>query len=335
MVPPSYLLFMFTLLLGSFMSISSSSWLAAWIGLELNLLSFIPLICISSSPYYSEAALKYFLIQAVASTMIVMSSSLQFFSESIYPYILILSLLMKLGAAPFHFWFPQVMEGLSWSQASILLSIQKLAPFYLISFLTFNSWLINLIFLSSILSSAFGALGGFNSLKLRKILAYSSINHMAWMLLAVTINEMLFFSYYLFYIVISFTTLFLFSLLRAVNFNELLNSNFMSPAFAFLVPISLFSLGGLPPFTGFIPKWIMTQMLMNNNMYMLLMILFSSALVTLFFYIRICIPFILMIYPSMTLNFKYFKATYKNFMVLAFIMFNFISFFLPFPFLLL
>ena len=333
--PLSHLLFFISLVLGSFLTISSSSWLGAWIGLELNLLSFIPLISSSSNPYYSETALKYFLIQASASTIIIISSSIQLFNNSVYPFIILLSLLIKLGAAPFHFWFPHIMEGLSWGQSAILLSIQKLAPFMIISFINLFNHLTFFIIVSRALSAIAGSLGGFNSLKLRKLIAYSSINHISWILLTLILRESLFFLYYFFYIIISFSIIFSFSYLRTFHISNLFNFNSKNSFHYFIIPLSFISLGGLPPLRGFIPKWLVAQLLIQNEIYSIILILFGCTLVTLFFYIRISIPFLIRFLPSSIIVLKNTKFNFKTFLTLTLFIFNILRFIFPIPFILL
>nr|UYR22040.1 NADH dehydrogenase subunit 2 [Carcinus maenas] len=331
--PISYLFFFFCLTLGSFLSISSSSWFGAWLGLELNLLSFIPLITLKMTSYLSEAAIKYFLIQAMASTILIMSSTL-FMMNPDYSYSLILlSLILKLGAAPFHFWFPQVMEGLLWPQTVVLLTIQKLAPMFLISYLCFNSYLTTIIMVSSMMSAIVGAVGGLNVMKLRKVMAFSSINHMAWMLIAISLNDILWSTYFVLYSMISISVVTLFNFTRSYVISDLTNNLESTSLSGLVIPMSLFSLGGLPPFTGFVPKWLMIQLLVANKLMIPLTVLLASSLITLYFYLRIMIPMILLTFPSLMLSLNkgvqfYFKAPYLT--LPSF--FNLFGIFLPLPF---
>ena len=296
--PISYLLFFFSLITGTVLSISSSSWFGAWLGLELNLLSFIPLITVKLCPFLAEAAIKYFLIQALASTILIMSGSMFIHSPDLSYTLITLSLLLKLGAAPLHFWFPQVAEGLSWSQAFILITVQKIAPIFLISYLTFSSALLFLITLSSLFSAIVGALGGLNVIKLRKLIAFSSINHISWILIAMTINDSMWLIYYLFYTFISGSVIILLYINQSFLLSDLVNQNKKSVIMNFFLPINLLSLGGLPPFIGFIPKWIMIQALASSSIIFILLILLVSRLMTLYFYLRLFIPIILLSFPS-------------------------------------
>nr|YP_009564033.1 NADH dehydrogenase subunit 2 [Ombrastacoides huonensis]QAX91383.1 NADH dehydrogenase subunit 2 [Ombrastacoides huonensis] len=283
---PYKMSFFLALLSGSLLAISSTSWVSAWIGLELNLMSFIPLISSKSNSLPSEASLKYFLVQALGSAMIVLSSSLTLFWAPGSFFFISLALLLKLGAAPFHFWFPQVMEGLNWLQALLLLTVQKLAPMFLLSYLSLGASASATIFFSATLSAIIGALGGMNQTSLRKLLTFSSINHMSWMLFAMLINESSWLIYFSFYTLITSSAVLLFLSFQAYYFTHLLNAN--SPFFSKLISImSLYSLGGLPPLSGFVPKWIIIQEMINCGSIFALLILLLSSLVTLYFYTRL------------------------------------------------
>nr|YP_008854818.1 NADH dehydrogenase subunit 2 [Cherax monticola]AHA59400.1 NADH dehydrogenase subunit 2 [Cherax monticola] len=283
---PYKFIFMLSLLSGTFLAISSASWFSAWIGLELNLMSFIPLISSKENQLPSEASLKYFLIQALGSAIIILSSTLTFFIPSISLCFISLALLLKLGAAPFHFWFPQVMEGLNWTQIIILMTIQKLAPMFLISYLSSEYFTHIILFLGGLASAIVGALGGINQTSLRKILAYSSINHMSWMLFAMLMNESSWLIYFFMYALISTSVALFFSSTQTYFFSHLINSN-SSPVSKIISMMNLYSLGGLPPFSGFIPKWIIIQEMILSTFYIPLLILLMSSLVTLYFYIRL------------------------------------------------
>lgn len=328
--PLASLFFFFTLTLGTLLSISSSSWFGAWIGLELNLISFIPLITIKINPYFSEAALKYFLIQALGSTIIIISRCLIVYSSHFTLILLLIALLLKLGAAPFHLWFPQVIEGLSWLQTIILITIQKLAPIFLISYLINLSIIVQIVILSAVLSASVGALGGLNVIKLRKIIAFSSINHISWILVALSINDIIWVIYFTFYALISSSVVLMFHTIRALSISDLLNPNHASLFSAYTVPLRLLSLGGLPPFTGFIPKWLIIQVIISNYIIFPLFFLLTSALITLYFYLRILIPYILTLTPITSYNIKSLSLFSYSSLLPLISSFNIIGLLLPF-----
>nr|AID22228.1 NADH dehydrogenase subunit 2 [Pseudostegana bifasciata] len=312
----SKILFMMIMMTGTMITVTSNSWLSAWMGLEINLLSFIPLMSDNNNNnlMMTEASLKYFLTQALASTVLLFSIILMMLKSIIielnYSYIssmMLSSLLMKSGAAPFHFWFPNMMEGMTWMNALILMTWQKIAPLLLISHVNLDF----LLKISVILSVVIGALGGMNQTSLRKLMAFSSINHLGWMLMILSISEMNFMIYFLFYCFLSGTIIFMFNIFKMFHFNQMFSLFFNSKIMKFLLFMNFLSLGGLPPFLGFLPKWLVIQQLSMNNNYFLLFIMILSALITLFFYLRIC-------YSAFMLNY------YENNWMLN-LNFNFIS----------
>nr|QBF01184.1 NADH dehydrogenase subunit 2 [Stegana planiceps] len=288
----SKILFMIIMMMGTLVTITSNSWLGAWMGLEINLLSFIPLMSDNNNLMSTEASLKYFLVQAMASTVLLFAIILTMMKNNInyeinvsyISMIILSSLLLKSGAAPFHFWFPNIMEGLSWMNCLLLMTWQKIAPLMLISHVNIKM----LLFSSIILSVIVGSLGGLNQSSLRKLMAFSSINHLGWMLMALNSNEMIWMIYFLMYSFLSFTLTFMFNNFKIFHFNQMFSLFFNSKILKFILFMNFLSLGGLPPFLGFLPKWLVIQQLSMENQYFMLMILMMSTLITLFFYLRIC-----------------------------------------------
>nr|YP_010891701.1 NADH dehydrogenase subunit 2 [Rhynchocinetes brucei]WJM99856.1 NADH dehydrogenase subunit 2 [Rhynchocinetes brucei] len=319
--PPSRAVFMFSLFSGILISISSSSWLTAWMGLELNLLSFIPLIHSKKNQFFTQASIKYFLIQALGSVMIIWPSIL-FFPGEFLPSIFIFSaILLKLGAAPFHFWLPSVCQGISWIHCCALLTVQKITPLILIS------WIIPLpqgiMFSAAFLSSFFGSISGFGQKLLRKILAYSSINHMAWMLSAINFSQPSLILYFLTYSFISISIMVMFHIKQVFHLSQLFSSNTIEPVTKLAVYLSLFSLGGIPPFLGFSTKWMIISNLIFNKSILWTTFLIFTALISLFFYLRISMNSLLFLHSKI----KFMSSPPSDLFLLASLSFN------TFPFL--
>lgn len=302
--------FIFSLFFRTLISISSNSWLGCWIGLEINLLSFIPLISNVNNLLSSEASLKYFLTQSIASINLLFFILIKIFllkNYDINNFIIILinlSLFIKIGSAPFHFWYPNIIEGLSWINCFILITWQKITPIILLSYY-FN---INLLFTIIILNSIIGALGGINQSSLRKLLTFSSINNLGWIIASIIIRENLWIVFFSIYVILNLFMCFLLYLLNIFYLNQLFFSN-LKPIIKLSLFFNLLSLGGLPPFLGFFPKWIVINFLINNNFLFLTLIFFIIRLIILFFYIRIS-------YSSLIFNYlksKWFKIKIKNF----------------------
>nr|YP_010626181.1 NADH dehydrogenase subunit 2 [Problepsis superans]WBK14680.1 NADH dehydrogenase subunit 2 [Problepsis superans] len=309
MMNSNKMFFMFILFISTFISISSNSWFGCWIGLEINLLSFIPLISQINNMIASEASMKYFLTQTIASInflfCIIMKMIFFFNFENNYLLSIMInsSLLMKMGSAPFHFWFPNIIEGLSWINNFILMTWQKITPMILLSYY-FNK---NFLIFSIILNIIIGAIGGLNQTSLRKILAFSSINNLGWMISSIIISENLWLFYLMMYSFMTGMMIMLFYMLNSYFINQLFIMNLKSLIKLNLI-INFMSLGGLPPFIGFFPKWIVINFLMTNKYYLLNFIFIMMSLITLFFYIRIIYSSIMMNYFKM----KWFKINLKN-----------------------
>nr|UQJ73629.1 NADH dehydrogenase subunit 2 [Pagastia sp. 2XL] len=319
------LLFLITLMSGTLITISSTSWFGAWMGLEINLLSFIPLMMNTNNLLSSEASLKYFLTQALASSILLFAVIFFFMMSNWsnplmenYTNLMICSaLLLKSGAAPFHFWFPSVMEGLSWNNSLILMTWQKIAPMVLLSYcLNLNFFFI--IIISCIL---IGSLGGLNQTSLRKLMAFSSINHLGWMVAGMMNSENLWMVYFMFYSFLSFAIIFMFNSFKLFNINQMFGLFNSNSIVKFLMFLSLLSLGGLPPFMGFLPKWLIIESLINLNMFFLLTLMVTFTLITLFFYIRICYAAFLLNHNENNWNFNanYFNKNYTLSMIFTFI----------------
>nr|AQM57877.1 NADH dehydrogenase subunit 2 [Dendrolimus kikuchii] len=312
--------FLFILIFSTFISISSNSWFGCWVGLEINLLSFIPLISNSNNLLMSEASLKYFLTQSIASINFLFSILMKmillknFDLNNFLSIMINSSLLMKMGSAPFHFWFPNIVEGLSWFNNFILMSWQKITPMILLSYYFNNNFLTIMMMINAMI----GAIGGLNQTSLRKLMAYSSINNLGWMIFAIMTSENLWIFYFTIYSLLISIMMFMFYILNMFFINQLFINNMNS-----MIKINLFinfmSLGGLPPFIGFLPKWIIINFLINNKMFMLSFIFIMMSLIMLFFYIRITYSSLMFNYIKM----KWFKTYLKN----NFLMFiNFMSF---------
>nr|WNH36501.1 NADH dehydrogenase subunit 2 [Nasutitermes nigritus]WNL53900.1 NADH dehydrogenase subunit 2 [Nasutitermes nigritus] len=286
------ILLLTTLVGGVLVSVSSNSWLGAWMGLEINLMSFIPLMSNVKNMYNTEASLKYFIVQVLASAtllfMVVMKTlteDLFTFESSTYTSMIICTpLLLKSGAAPLHWWFPGVMEGLSWENCALLMTVQKAAPLMLMSYLIeINAFTLSIILLSTIV----GSIGGLNQTSMRKIMTYSSINHTGWMLIALTTSENLWMVYFAIYSTLALTVVSAIKLSGTSFINQTMLTNKETTLMKFMMFSSLLSLGGLPPFLGFLPKWIVIQAMITNNMAPLATIVVVTSLITLYYYLKI------------------------------------------------
>lgn len=256
-------------------------------GLEMNLLTFIPLIRRVKNCFSSEASIKYFIIQAFASSLLLFSSLIIYinFFYNINFLLLLISLLLKIGAAPFHFWFPSVAEGISWNINVILITWQKLAPIILISYISnIISFFLQIITLIRII---IGRVIGLTQTRLRKIISYSSINHIGWIIRTFFLNKTLWKIYFILYSILTILILKIFNIYKIFQFNQIFNLNNINKYIKFIIFCNFLSLGGLPPFLGFLPKWFILNNLIYNQYYIIAIIILIFTLINLFYYLRI------------------------------------------------
>nr|WNH24162.1 NADH dehydrogenase subunit 2 [Diogenichthys laternatus] len=294
--------------LGTTITFTSTHWLLAWMGLEINTLAIIPLMAQHHHPRAVEAATKYFLMQATAAAMILFASTTNAWisgewniTQLCHPLpatMMTMALALKLGLAPVHFWLPEVLQGLSLTTGLILSTWQKLAPLTLITQLPSTSPTL-LIFLG-LTSTLTGGWGGLNQTQLRKLLAYSSIAHLGWMVLIPQFNPTLTIFALLTYILMTTSTFLTFKTSNATNIPTLSTSWTKNPALTALAPLILLSLGGLPPLTGFAPKMLILQELAKQNFPLTATFAALTALLSLYFYLHICYAMTLTTSPNTT-----------------------------------
>nr|ACF08718.1 NADH dehydrogenase subunit 2 [Coreoleuciscus splendidus]AES86189.1 NADH dehydrogenase subunit 2 [Coreoleuciscus splendidus]BAV70289.1 NADH dehydrogenase subunit 2 [Coreoleuciscus splendidus] len=293
--------------LGTTLTFASSHWLLAWMGLEINTLAIVPLMAQHHHPRAVEATTKYFLTQATAAAMILFASTtnawitgewdMNNMSNPIASAMIITALALKIGLAPMHFWMPEVLQGLDLLTGLILSTWQKLAPLALIiqTAQTIDPLLLTALGLASTLA---GGWGGLNQTQLRKILAYSSIAHMGWMIIVLQYAPqltLLALGTYIFMTSAAFLTL---KMSSATKINTLAMTWSNSPILTTTTALVLLSLGGLPPLTGFMPKWLILQELAKQNLPLTATIMALAALLSLYFYLRLCYAMTLTISPN-------------------------------------
>nr|UOG84950.1 NADH dehydrogenase subunit 2 [Cebuella pygmaea]URH14612.1 NADH dehydrogenase subunit 2 [Cebuella niveiventris] len=307
MNPLAHLIISLTILTGTTITILSSHWFLAWMGLELNMLAIVPILAKSTNPRSTEASTKYFLIQATASMILLMAISLNNFTSGqwtinpphnqILSTMMLIALVMKMGMAPLHFWLPEVTQGIPLIPAMIVLTWQKLAPLS-IMFQIFPSMNTNIILMISILSIMAGSWGGLNQTQLRKILAYSSITHMGWMMAVLYYNPnitMLTLIIYIFLTISTFMIFYLNSNVTTLSLSHTWNKlTWMMP----MIPLMMMSLGGLPPLTGFSPKWAIMQELTKNNNLIIPLTMAMLTLMNLYFYMRLTYSISMTMFPT-------------------------------------
>nr|QWC36918.1 NADH dehydrogenase subunit 2 [Pseudopipra pipra pipra] len=309
MNPQAKLISATSLLLGTSITISSNHWMTAWIGLEINTLAILPLISKTHHPRAIEASTKYFLTQATASTLLLFASMINaWFSgqwditQLTHPMSCMLSTVaisIKLGLVPFHFWFPEVLQGSTMTTCLLLATIMKFPPITLF-YLTSPSLNSTLLTSMAIASAALGGWMGLNQTQTRKVLAFSSIAHLGWMTIILNYDPNLtLITFYLYTV----TTSAIFLILNTTNTLKL--STVMTtwtkiPPLTTIFMLTLLSLAGLPPLTGFLPKWLIIQELTKQELTATATAISLLSLLGLFFYLRLAYCATITLPPNFT-----------------------------------
>nr|AFC36733.1 NADH dehydrogenase subunit 2 [Uria aalge]AFC36794.1 NADH dehydrogenase subunit 2 [Uria aalge] len=313
MNPYAKLITSLSLLLGTTITISSNHWMMAWTGLEINTLAIIPLISKSHHPRAIEAAIKYFLVQAAASTLVLFSSTINAWhtgqwdlTQLTHPtscLLLTTAIAMKLGLVPFHFWFPEVLQGSSLTTALLLSTVMKFPP---ITILYMSSHSLNptLLTTMAIASAALGGWMGLNQTQIRKILAFSSISHLGWMSIIIIYDPKLTLLTFYLYSLMTTTVFLILNTTKTMKLSTIMISWTKTPMLNATLMLALLSLAGLPPLTGFLPKWLIIHELTKQEMTVAATVIAMLSLLGLFFYLRLAYYSTITLPPNSTNHMK-------------------------------
>nr|QUJ09541.1 NADH dehydrogenase subunit 2 [Telenomus remus] len=305
----------FFIVLLNFLSIMINNWFFMWILMELNLMIFIPIMIEKKNiKIISKISFKYFLIQSFSSMIFLFSILMNMMFNnliniSIIYFLMMTTMLIKLGMFPFHMWFVKMMNIMSWKNCFLLSTIQKMIPFFIM--MNFINKNIKIFLLINIFNTIISTIGGLNQNFIKPLLAYSSINHMSWMMVSSITMEKMFLIYLIIYLLNN---------LLIMMFMKQMNIKFINKIFytknsyliKMLIMMSMLSLGGIPPMIGFLIKWmtiysIYNNMILNFN----LIILLITSTVTIFYYLNLFIPSTF--YFNEKFKNKFLKIYFKNF----------------------
>nr|YP_009162850.1 NADH dehydrogenase subunit 2 [Micrura bella]AKT74027.1 NADH dehydrogenase subunit 2 [Micrura bella] len=292
---------------GSLMSLSAFHWLGIWFGLELNLLGFIPLLVQGGLDQQVESSVKYFIVQALGSSFLLVGGFAQGVFYNLWGvggvlFVLLLGLFLKLGVAPFHWWVPSVMGGLSWVSCGLLATWQKLAPLFLL--FSFCGSFFYFFFCFACVSALVGGVGGVGQVQLRILMAYSSIAHLGWMMGLASCSVLGSFCYYLYYFFLSVFVFF------GLGQSGVLRFSHVGYSTGLFVLIGLVSLGGLPPFSGFVPKWVGLQIVSGLELYYLAVFLVVGSVISLYYYFSLAFMLFISRFVSYKFSFGFFSVSY-------------------------
>lgn len=286
--------------LGSFILVTCDNLLTLYLGLELQTFSIFILIAKNRlSIKSSEAGLKYFILGALSSGFYLLGLTMMFllgyslnlsdinfismeFLNTISLIFITLSFCFKLSLFPLHFWIPDIYEGSSWDIVALISTLPKISVIVVLIQFLINS---NLIFSFSILSIIIGTLGSLNQTKIKRLLGYSGISHMGFIILGFSLlakQGFIISNLYLFIYMLTMISLFI--LIINSNFSsnfiiELGGLKILNSIFSITLIFLILSIAGIPPLSGFISKWFLLLSCLNyNNLISSFIIILFSAI---------------------------------------------------------
>ncbi|MFW2371746.1 MAG: NADH-quinone oxidoreductase subunit NuoN [Gammaproteobacteria bacterium] len=311
-------------LLGMMLMISSHHFLTLYLGLELLSLSLYAMVAFDrDNPKASEAAMKYFVLGAIASGMLLYGMSMIYgatgtlnISEMaavigqkdsldivlVFGLVfMVIGLAFKLGAVPFHMWIPDVYHGSPTPVTTYIATAPKIAGFAIVVRLLIEAmgslhtdWQLMLVILS-ILSMALGNVIAIAQTNLKRMLAYSTISHVGFILLGILAGNKDGYSAAMFYtLTYSLMSLGGFGMIilltrsgfEAENLEDFKGLNQRSPWYAFMMLILMFSMAGVPPTVGFWAKLTVLKAVVDIDMVWLALVAVFFSIIGVYYYLR-------------------------------------------------
>lgn len=315
--------------LGMMIMVSAHNLLTIYLGLELLSLSLYAMVAMQrDSAVASEAAMKYFILGALASGLLLYGMSLLYGATGsldiaqisasvaknnaagasnnivlIFALVFVLiGMVFKLGTAPFHMWIPDVYHGAPTSVTLFIASAPKIAAFAILMRLLVDGlgdlhaqWQ-DMVAILAVLSMAVGNIIAIAQSNLKRMLAYSTISHVGFLLLGILSGTQVGYSAAMFYIIIyalmgigGFGMIILLSRagFEADKLDDFKGLNNRSPWFAFIMLILMFSMAGVPPTVGFYAKLSVLQAVVEADMVWLAIVAVVFSVIGAFYYLRI------------------------------------------------
>lgn len=311
-------------LLGMMLMISSHHFLTLYLGLELLSLSLYAMVAFDrDNPRASEAAMKYFVLGAIASGMLLYGMSMIYGATGslniseitsvigqkdsmdivlVFGLVfLVIGLAFKLGAVPFHMWIPDVYDGSPTPVTTYIATAPKIAGFAIIVRLLIEAmgslhadWQLMLVILS-ILSMGIGNIVAIAQTNLKRMLAYSTISHVGFILLGILAGNKDGYSAAMFYtLTYSLMSLGGFGMIilltrsgfEAENLDDFKGLNQRSPWYAFMMLILMFSMAGVPPTVGFWAKLTVLKAVVDIDMLWLALVAVFFSIIGVYYYLR-------------------------------------------------
>jgi len=312
-------------LLGMMVMISANHFLSIYLGLELLSLSLYAMVAFDrDNPNAAEAAMKYFVLGAIASGMLLygmsmvygmtgslniveVAMSIEQMKESNIVLIfglvfMVIGLAFKMGAVPFHMWLPDVYHGSPSTVTSYIASAPKIAGFAMIIRILAEGlggmqadWQ-GMLVIMAVLSMVLGNVVAIAQTNLKRMLAYSTISHVGFIMLGLLAGNQEGYAAAMFYTIVyalmslgSFGVIMLLARkgFEADELNDLKGLNQRSPWFAFIMLVLIFSMAGIPPTVGFWAKLAVLKAVVNIDMLWLALVAVFFSIVGVYYYLRV------------------------------------------------
>lgn len=301
----SWVILILIVALSSLLLVSSVNWLSIYLAMELQTLTLFILAAIKrDSAYSTEAGLKYFVLGAVSSGLFLFGCALLYgvtgeisvqginsvLTADAGKILITVSLLFKLSVTPFHMWAPDVYEGAPTITTALLATVPKVAVF---SILVQIGAVTNVVLVCALLSIVYGSIGALNQTKIKRLLAYSGIGHMGFMLFGVAIGSFESIQasliYMIVYVIMSVCS---FSIILSLNLtkNLIIEVSGLSrdnPAMALTLGLIFLSIAGIPPLAGFLSKWFILLAGVSSGYYLISIMIVVSSVIAGVYYVRL------------------------------------------------
>nr|QDH12159.1 NADH dehydrogenase subunit 2 [Halichondria sp. HK-2019] len=300
-----WVVLMLIVVLSSLLLVSSVNWLSIYLAIELQTLTLFILVAIKrESAYSTEGGLKYFVLGAVSSGLLLFGCALLYglsgqtsaqglnscLAADVGKILITVSLLFKLSVAPFHMWAPDVYDGSATIIAATLATVSKIAIF---SVLVQIGPVINVVLVCAIFSIICGSIGALNQTKIKRLLAYSGIGHMGFVLFGVAIGSLESTQASLIYMIIYvIMTICSFSIILSLNLTknlivEVSGISRENSVLALTLALSFLSIAGIPPLAGFLSKWLILLAGISGGYYLICVLIVLSSVIAGVYYVRL------------------------------------------------
>ena len=318
-----YVILLMLAMTGMLVMVKAIDWISLYVGLELQSLSLYVLAAFARDDRRStEAAVKYFVLGALASGILLYGISLLYgfagttnlleLANNIYDHkvpvlavniaaaLVMIGMLFKVSAVPFHMWLPDVYEGAPTIVVAFFASVAKIAAIAvflrvvaLVFGQSFGQWQYFILILA-VLSIALGAFAAIGQNNFKRLLAYSSIGHIGYMLLAVSSGSMggwqsvtIYMFIYLLTMMGIFSCLIFIRSGKSEMITDLAGLAQNQPCLAFAMGLFMFSLAGVPPAAGFLAKFYILEAAMASRLYLAAVLAVILSVVSAYYYLRV------------------------------------------------